>query len=109
MLRRRLRCYDGFVWYELGPVELPKYFPLVLCDGPAVLRDRGETFYGGWRYGILPVLSSRSITFGAMLADDADDARAPAILKRWCREFGLTARIIRSSDGAYAVLMPSGA
>ena len=67
LLQRPLRSFDQFLWYDVETLDLPRHFPLVLCDGPAVFQDRGETFYRSWRYGVQPILSGRAITFGEML------------------------------------------
>jgi hypothetical protein len=107
LLYRPLRRYGHFVWYDVGPRDLPRDLSLILCDGPAVFKEWGEPLYQGWRYGVLPVLSSHLIAFGDVLLDDADEPRAPSVLKRWCTEFALHQRTIRSADGECAVLASS--
>ena len=42
------------------------------------------------------------------LLDDVDDSRAPAVLERWRKEFGVTIECIRSGDGVCAVVRPAG-
>ena len=100
-----LQHYDGFVWYDrTAMLELPKWFELVVCDGPAVLEHWGPTVHAQWRYGVLPALAAQSASAGEVLLDDAEEPRAQALLRRWQEEFGTSHRMIHSADGASAVV-----
>lgn len=100
-----LRQYDGFVWYDrIAMLDFPKWFELVLCDGPAVLEHWEPEVHAQWRYGVLPALAARSAGAGEILLEDADESRAEAVLGRWQVEFGTRHRLIHSADGAYAVV-----
>lgn len=95
--------YDGYIWYDIERFEVPSYFDLVLCDGPA--------FFDGWgpareqsRYGLLPTLASKGTTVGEILFDDATESRAANIFRRWRQEFGMGHRLIQTKDGDFAVV-----
>jgi len=96
----------GYQWYDIRYPSLPMHFSLVICDGPFIDVSLGEPVFSGWRYGLMPWLKNTNRTFDALLLDDVDDKRAPAILERWQREFGV--KIDRlSSDGRWALIRPS--
>lgn len=98
-----LRNYGGFVWYDVESVALPERFELVLCDGPAVFEEWGEA-HAQWRYGVLPVLTSRGVKVDRVLLDDATEPRAAGLLRRWHQEFGMGHTLIRAIDGDCAVV-----
>jgi hypothetical protein len=97
----------GYQWYDVRSASLPTHFSLVICDGPFIDVGLGEPVYSGWRYGVMPWLNSTNRTFDTMLLDDVDDKRAPAILDRWQREFGVKIERLASSDGRWAIIRPS--
>lgn len=107
LLYAPLREYGGFVWYDVESVALPEYFELVLCDGPAVFEEWGEA-HAQWRYGVLPVLTSRGVKVDRILLDDATEPRAAGLLRRWRHEFGTASTLIRASDGDCAVVSAAG-
>ena len=95
--------HDGYIWYNIEGVELPGYFDLVLCDGPA--------FFDGWgpareqsRYGLLPMLESKGTSVGEILFDDATEPPVANIFRRWRQEFGMGHRLIRTEHGDFAVV-----
>ena len=98
-----LKDFGGYHWYDV-PDTVPMHFALVVCDGPYIDKALGEPHYSAWRYGIFPWLKETGRTFDVMLLDDVNDARAPAILARWKREFGIKVEEIESSDGICAVI-----
>lgn len=98
-----LKDYGDFVWYDVENLDLPEYFELVVCDGPAVFEHWGDSQYL-WRYGVLPVLEKRGISVGEILLDDATEPRAENLLNRWRRDFGMNHRMIQTTDGDCAVL-----
>jgi len=98
-----LQEYDGYVWYDIDRLELPKRFDLVLCDGPA-LFDHWRASHAQWRYGVLPVLARSGIELGELLLDDATEPRASNVLKRWFEEFGLKHKLIFAADGDCALV-----
>jgi hypothetical protein len=105
-----LRLYEkpgNFVWYDVEALELPKNFELVLCDGPAVFEDRDLAIHSRWRYGLLPVLKTHSITVHDILIDDIDDPRAEQVLALWEKEFHTIQRVIHSVEGDLAVIQCS--
>lgn len=100
-----LRDFGEYHWYDPREV-LPIHFALVICDGPYIDAALGEPFYSAWRYGVLPWLNSTGRTFDALLLDDVNDPRAPAILRRWESEFGVNVDRLSSSNGEYAIVTP---
>ena len=88
-----LKDFGGYVWYEIDKLNLPKYFELVLCDGPFIF-DNGGGVSQQWRYGLVPVLSERSIGVKEILLDDASEPRAANLLDRWKREFSMGHRLL---------------
>jgi hypothetical protein len=100
-----LHRYGNFVWYaETAMWDSPKWFDLVLCDGPAVFEHWGPVIHAQWRYGVFPVLAARSVGAREILLEDADDPRAEAMLRRWRAEFATSHRLISSADGISAVV-----
>lgn len=97
-----------FYWYEVR-CELPRHFALVICDGPFIDRSLGEPHYSAWRYGVLRWLKDTARTFDQLLLDDVDDPRAPGILERWEREFGVKVQRIASAEGELAIVTPGAA
>ena len=103
-----LKDYGDFVWYDLGCLELPASFGLVLCDGPFISTQWGRSHLQ-WRYGLAPTLLSRNICVDAILLDDVDienEPRAKALLERWTSEFGFEQTTFSSSLGSCALLRP---
>ena len=98
-----LKDYGGFVWYDVGGLDLPRHFELVLCDGPAVFEVWGSA-HAQWRYGLLPVLGEKHIRLDDVLLDDATEPRAANLLLRWRQEFGMDHRMIRSTHGDCAIV-----
>jgi hypothetical protein len=98
-----LRDYGGFVWYDVEKIDLPDYFELVLCDGPAVFEEWGDA-HAQWRYGVLPVLAGKGIRVGEILLDDATEPRAANLLLRWRQQFGVGHRLIQNTDGDCAIV-----
>jgi hypothetical protein len=96
-----------YQWYDVRDSALPTHFSLVICDGPFIDVGLGEPIYSGWRYGVMPWLKNTSRTFDVLLLDDVDDKRAPAILDRWQREFGVQIERPASSNGRWAIIRPS--
>ena len=107
VLNAPLRNFGEYHWYEVR-AHLPSHFALVVCDGPRIDQALGEPHYSAWRYGVLPWLKSTGRTYDALLLDDVDDSRAPAVLERWRQEFGVTIECIRSGDGKCAIVRPAG-
>jgi hypothetical protein len=95
---------DGYQWYDVRNPSLPTHFSLVICDGPFIDVSLGEPAYSGWRYGVMPWLKSTGRTFDVLLLDDVDDKRAPAILDRWHREFGVKIERPSSAAGRWAII-----
>jgi hypothetical protein len=82
-----LRPYQGFVWFDLGAIELPDHFPVVVVDGPAVFRAAfAPELYEAWRVGVVIVLGSLGVSFDEILLDDVEDRRSSALVDRWDRE-----------------------
>lgn len=95
--------YDGYVWYDVEKLELPGYFELVICDGPAVFEEWGAA-HAQWRYGVLPVLAGKGTRIGEILLDDANEPRATDLLLRWQQEFGMNHRMLQTADGDCALV-----
>jgi len=105
LLTTPLRSYGGYQWYDVPePEALPKHFALIICDGPYIDRRLGEPFFSAWRYGVLPWLHEHGRTFDTLLLDDVDDPRAPPVLDRWRKEFGVELHRIRSEAGEIAIV-----
>jgi hypothetical protein len=100
-----LKRYEDYIWYDLSAVAMPASFDLVVCDGPAVFDHWGDAHLA-WRYGVLPVLKARNINVGQILLDDANEPRAPLLLRRWADEFGFGFRLLSSADGDCALVRP---
>ena len=82
-----LRSYGDFAWFDLGTIELPRHFPTVSCDGPAVVRSAFPSHqYAAWRVGVVIVLKSLGVSFDEILLDDVEDLRSAALAERWRRE-----------------------
>jgi hypothetical protein len=97
-----LRLIGDHAWYALDRAQLPDDVSLVICDGPFVAREWGESVHSAWRYGVVPqLLDGRE---AEMLLDDFDDPRAPGILDRWSRDFGATWSTVDDENGAFAVV-----
>lgn len=86
LLRRPLRDYGEYAWYDVAPDELPNNISVVICDGPP-----GQT--KGGRYGLLPVVGSNLAPGCVVLLDDACRLEERAIADRWVAEFGGSSRI----------------
>jgi hypothetical protein len=97
----------GYQWYDVRHPALPTHFSLVICDGPYIDIGLGEPVYSWWRYGVMPWLKDTSRTFDTLLIDDVDHERAPAILDRWQREFGVKIERLASAAGRWAIVRPS--
>jgi len=103
-----LRTFGGYHWYDVRQtLPLPAHFALVICDGPYISESLGEPSYSAWRYGVLPWFKQTDRTFDALLLDDVNDKRAPAILDRWKREFGIRVERFASDDGECAIIAPT--
>jgi len=100
-----LRDFGEYHWYD-AQEALPMHFALVICDGPYIDAALGEPSYSAWRYGVLPWLKSTGRTFDALLLDDVNDPRAPAILQRWEHEFGATVKRLASAEDECAIITP---
>ncbi len=92
-----LRTFEGFAWYDLRRVPLPRWVSVVLCDGPP------GTITGG-RYGLLPRLRGRLRHRSRIVLDDADRPAEQAIVARWEAEFGVRT-IGAARDGDSALLL----
>jgi hypothetical protein len=69
-------------------------------------KTLGEPAHSAWRFGVLPWLSQTGRTFDALLLDDVNDARGPALLERWQKEFGVTVERLVSPEGECAIVRP---
>jgi hypothetical protein len=103
VLHAPLARYGDYVWYDLNGVTLPPRFGFVMCDGPAVFESEGDC-YPAWRYGVLPALGERGVRVDEILLDDATEPRAPRLLERWEKEFGMRHVLLRSAEGDCAVV-----
>jgi hypothetical protein len=88
--------HGSFQWYEPRALAGSRAFQFVFCDGPAHAP--------AWRWGLLPVLSARRISFDEIVCDDADDPRAPAILAGWAQAYGVSWTQVESQEGALAIV-----
>lgn len=71
-----LRPYEGYDWYDVSGLALPRDFRLVVCDGPP-----GTT--RGGRYGLLPVMRDHLAPEAVILLDDAARAGEIEVVDRW--------------------------
>jgi hypothetical protein len=101
-----LRQYDEFVWYDLKGIELPRYFDLALCDGPAVYEPWSPEIRAQWRVGLLPVLRAAGTSVREVLCDDMEEPRAALLLDRWRKELDVDQEIISTDHGCCAVVHP---
>jgi hypothetical protein len=100
--------HEDYLWYD-APEDLPKHFPLVICDGPAIYQV-DEPYLSGWRHGIMPWLSQTGRTFDTLLLDDVDDPRSQRVLTRWHAEFGVeVVEELPSAAGLLAIVKPRDA
>lgn len=99
-----LRQSDGFVWYDIQGLKLPRSFGLVICDGPFVPPSLGEPWYRSWRYGVMRHLKDSSTFFAALLLDDVDDPRANGVLERWRSDFNAAVQVISSEEGRCGII-----
>lgn len=99
-----LKSFGDHVWYDTTDVMLPTTFGVVICDGPFIAKTVPEPHYSAWRYGVLGYLRRSATRFGALLLDDVNDPRAPAVLQRWQTEYGITCDVIQASDGLAGVI-----
>jgi len=99
-----LKLYVDYMWYDTSRVILPRDLGLVICDGPFISSTLSEGVYRHWRYGALPYLKQSKSRFGALLLDDLNDQRAPAMLTRWQTEFAVTQESIRAKEGDCCVI-----
>lgn len=99
-----LTAYGDYMWYGADSLALPKQFGVVICDGPFIAEALGEPIYSSWRYGVLPFFERTERSYQVLLLDDANDARAPRVMDRWKRQFGIETEITRSQEGDFAVV-----
>ena len=99
-----LKRFGDCMWYDPGKASVPDRIGLIICDGPYIAQELGEPVYSSWRYGVLRYLLDNKIEFGALLLDDVNDPRAPAVLSRWKREFGITYELIHTDEGDCSVV-----
>jgi hypothetical protein len=92
-----LKNFPTYQWYDVREA-LPMHFALIICDGPYIDKTLGEPAHSAWRFGVLPWLSQTGRTFDALLLDDVNDARGPALLERWQKEFGVTVERLASPE-----------
>jgi hypothetical protein len=103
LIHAPLAIADDGVWYQFDDAAMPRGFPLVFCDGPAVWKSRWpEAVYLAWRSRLVPELRRRSIAFGTIVLDDAQDARCGALMDAWRGE-GLDAEIVTTPFGRHVV------
>jgi hypothetical protein len=95
--------FRNYHWYD-APAKLPSHFALIICDGPYIDKSLGEEANSAWRYGVLAWLTETGRTFDTLLLDDVNDARAPPMLERWQREFGVSIERRISCDGELALV-----
>lgn len=101
-----LQIFGNYAWHDISRIGLPKHFGLVICDGPFISNEWPEEIFKGWRFGVMPALSFRSITFSTLLLDDANEKRAPEVLAQWDNKFGVQHKIIESELGDCAIVTP---
>ncbi len=100
-----LKHFGNYCWYDVKQI-LPMHFSLIVCDGPSIEKEHGEPIYSSWRYGILPWLKSTGRTFDALLLDDVNDPRGPAVINRWISEFNVVVNQVESLNGELAIVSP---
>jgi hypothetical protein len=98
-----LKNLGGYHWYDVRS-PLPMHFALVVCDGPYIDVSLGEPSYSAWRYGVLRWFKETGRTFDALLFDDVNDKRGPALLERWQREFSIKVQRFPSEYREYAIV-----
>jgi hypothetical protein len=108
---RRVRIFDAplksfgdYAWYDTSGLSLPRYFGVVICDGPFIAHTVPEPHHSAWRYGVLAYVKTSATGFGALLLDDVNDPRAAAMLERWRTQYGATCDVIRARDGLAGVI-----
>ena len=89
--------YGDFVWYDPSLAQMPKEFPLVICDGPP-----GNT--KGGRYGLLPVIGNRLPPGSTILLDDAGRPGEAELIKKWEAEAGFETEIVESEGRGFAIM-----
>ncbi len=89
--------YGDFVWYDPPLAQMPKKFPLVICDGPP-----GTT--KGGRYGLLPVMGNRLPCGSTILLDDAGRPGEVELIKKWEDEARFETEVIKSQGSEYAIM-----
>jgi len=98
-----LRSYGSFLWFDLGAHELPRHFPTVSCDGPAVKNRAGSPEQvAAWRSGVLPVLQELGVSFDEILLDDVEDPRSAGLIERW-QHGGLATEVVATPTGSLVV------
>ena len=103
LLYAPLEVTDGGAWYRCDDDAIPRAFPLVFCDGPAVLKSQWpEAVYLVWRSRLVAELTRRSIAFGTIVLDDAEDARCGRLVDAW-RSAGLQTEIVATPFGRHVV------
>lgn len=104
-----LRPYGDYLWYDVSSRELPRYFPTVSCDGPAVRPAAGSPEQvAAWRSGVVPVLQGMGVSFDEILLDDAEDSRSAGLIERW-QHAGLETHLVVTPTGTLIVACPSKA
>lgn len=86
-----------FEWYDAPLAEMPRAFPLVVCDGPP-----GDT--RGGRYGLIPVLGTRLPADALVLLDDAHRPGERETLRRWEQEADFRATLRETPTGTFALV-----
>jgi hypothetical protein len=104
VLEAPIRRYGEHAWYDTSNLRLPQQFGIVICDGPFVSVDLGEPAYSNWRYGVLEHLARTHSSFEALLLDDVEEPRAPAMLHAWTERFGTSVKILHDVDGDCAIV-----
>jgi hypothetical protein len=95
ILRRDLRSFDDYDWYDVDVAALPADVGLVVCDGPP-----GTT--RGGRFGAVPRLMPVLSPDCEILLDDAERPAEAAILDKWAAD-GFEYALTVTASRAYAV------
>lgn len=91
-----VRHEGGYDWYPV-PDLAGRKVGLVVCDGPRAGN-------AGGRYGAMPALWPHLAGRFTVLLDDVNRDAEREVMERWCREYGLEARVVPDGARHYAVL-----
>lgn len=92
-----LREFDGYAWYDLRRVRLPRWVSIVLCDGPGAAAAGGA-------FGLLPRLRGRLRYRARILVNNADRVEVQAVLRRWREAYEVRTLGVHGDDGSAALL-----